>query len=236
MDDFLWIFNFTEEQRELALRRFRCSIESILGQKVTPCISNNSAYCIKDFLTEVIGRPYKYRWKPYTENYSRAHAINWGVKQLVETPHFYISDVDLVYQPHHIDVIEKMDGRVVFLNENSNVEFYSSNWKDYEGLPSDPINFAHGNGKICTDIFYKIRGYDEDLIGYGPEDDLFNKRYRELAPVEYSRDSRLSTKHIWHEPFQRLQVAKNHEIYDERLKNIKHYIVANNNKESWGEI
>lgn len=236
MNDFLWIFNFTEEQRELALRRFRCSMESIKDQRVTPCISNNSPYCIREFLADTIGRPFKYAWKPYEENYSRAHAINWGVKQLVDTPFFYISDIDLVYQHHHISIIEDIDKRTIFLNENCNVEFYSANWDDYKSLPCDPINFAHGNGKICTDIFYKIRGYDEDLIGYGPEDDLFNKRYREVAPIEYSRDVHLSTKHIWHEPFQRLQVEENHRIYDERLENIKEYIVANRDKEEWGEI
>ena len=43
--------------------------------------------------------------------------------------------------------------------------------------------FAHGCGIIPIDPMKKIGGYNEEMIGYGPEDDLFNKRLNFFSRV-----------------------------------------------------
>ena len=72
------------------------------------------------------------------------------------------------------------------LNEILNINYMNS-------------GFAHGCGLIPIDPLKKIGGYNEELIGYGPEDDLFNKRLSFFARVYYHIGSlRSSTFHIYH--------------------------------------
>ena len=52
---------------------------------------------------------------------------------------------------------------------------YSSSYAELNALRKARIGLAHGNGLIHLDSFNSIRGYNEEMIGYGPEDDLFNK-------------------------------------------------------------
>lgn len=59
--------------------------------------------------------------------------------------------------------------------------------------------FAHGCGLIPIKPLKEIGGYNEEMIGYGPEDDLFNRRLALNARTYYHRGTfRSSTFHICH--------------------------------------
>ena len=59
--------------------------------------------------------------------------------------------------------------------------------------------FAHGCGLIPIKPLKEIGGYNEEMIGYGPEDDLFNRRLALNARTYYHKGTfRSSTFHICH--------------------------------------
>jgi hypothetical protein len=109
----LYIFNFTKENFDLALKRFLCSLESIQNQNLEICVSNNSQECILSRIEQF--NISKYIHTPNSSNFSRAWSINYGVKQLIDSSYFYISDIDLIYSPLHF---ERMKNKVVQLGQD----------------------------------------------------------------------------------------------------------------------
>ena len=110
-------------------------------------------------------------------------------------------------------------------------------------LPRSKGGYAHGNGLIHTQTFFDIQGYDEEMIGYGPEDDLFNIRISKINRIIYDNLNDTASFHLWHPRFHMIQFEKNMEIW----RNRKHYynslidpnisdLKANLNKNKWGEI
>ena len=268
--DVLYIFNFEEADLPEALRRFRFSLESIARQNVRICISNNSEVCVRSEIEDLIPR-IAYVHKPYRGLFSRAHGINYGVRTLVESEYFIISDVDLVYRQNHIEnVRRKMSDaacpssplRLVFWNYNLEPR-YRPAWmnrrllrrfasqspreesSDYERLMALPSKggFAHGNGVIHLESFLRLRGYDEEMIGYGPEDDLFNTRIGRVNKIVYDDSTDTASIHLWHRRLRMIQHKKNMEIWRKRkacyntLPNPSwDDLTANKNSRTWGEI
>jgi hypothetical protein len=184
-----------------------------------------------------------------------------------------ISDVDLVYRYNHLAAVQrkiqaalrtaKQPLRMVFWNYNLQPR-YQPNWmnlrflrrfamksphlesSDYEQLAALPHNgggFAHGNGIIHLESFLRLRGYDEEMIGYGPEDDLFNTRIGKVNDIVYDKGDDTASIHLWHPRLRQIQLRKNMRIWQERkafydtLKDPSWSdVAANKNKSSWGEI
>lgn len=270
--DILYIFNFEPEHLEGALRRFRYSLESLASQGGRICVSNNSEVCIRSHIADLApGMAYVHR--PYRGPFSRAHGINFGVRTLVESEYFMISDVDLVYRPTHIaSVRNKMAWaaettsrplRMVFWNYNLQPKYRpqwmnrrflrrfaatsphveSSDYSLLAALPNNSGGFAHGNGIIHFDSFVRLRGYDEEMIGYGPEDDLFNTRIGKLNEIIYDDGDDTASIHLWHPRLRMIQPKKNMKIWQERKAYYNSLInptwddlMANKNKTIWGEI
>ena len=81
---------------------------------------------------------------------------------------------------------------------------------------------AHGCGLIPTESLKEIGGYNEELIGYGPEDDLFNKRLELNARVYYHKGSfRSSTFHIFHKNLNHQNKQKNWLYWKNIIKDIE---------------
>jgi len=73
------------------------------------------------------------------------------------------------------------------------------NLNEILGMEFAKKDYAHGCGLIPIDPLKKIGGYNEEIIGYGPEDDLFNQRIKFFSRVYYHKGNlRSSTFHIFH--------------------------------------
>jgi predicted glycosyltransferase involved in capsule biosynthesis len=117
---------------------------------------------------------------------------------------------------------------------------------DYIVLDRMRINnsgYAHGPGVIHTPTFFEIRGYDEELIGHGPEDDMFNTRIGKVNRLVYDNLPDTATFHLWHPMLQQIQVEQNMQIWYERkiyLDSLENATVedvrANKNKADWGVV
>ena len=269
--DILYIFNYEAQHLPDALGRLRYSIKSIAGQGARICVSNNSESCIRSAIHDLTD-DLAYVYQPNHGPFSRAHGINFAVRSLVKSKYFMISDVDLIYRPTHLMAVQaKLERaknksncpvRMVFWNYNL-LPIYQPAWmnmrvihrfakksprmesSDYGVLSSLPKRggFAHGNGIIHLESFIRLRGYDEEMIGYGPEDDLFNTRIAKVNDVIYDDGDDTTTIHLWHPNLRRIQVNKNMKIWKERkvfYENLQgsdwDAVMANKDKTSWGEI
>lgn len=278
--DILYVFNFSNIDINNAILRLRCSLKSIVMQNVQICISNNSETCILDAISD-IDPNIKYIHTFCNKPFSRALGINYGVKKLVTTEYFIISDIDLVYSKDHIqrlfikfEFLKRPNELIRFVTYNYNLQpiiqtsfigkllnkipiinkyasiftkesphLYSHEYEVLDQIPKSNGGYAHGNGLIHKDSFYKIKGYDEEMIGYGPEDDLFNTRISKINRIIYDNLNDTSTFHLWHPRFQMIQFEKNMEIWKQKKSYINSLlnptiedIIANKNKKDWGSI
>ncbi len=91
----------------------------------------------------------------------------------------------------------------------------------------------------------RIHGYDEQMIGYGPEDDLFNCRISRINSLLFLPDRRLATYHLWHprNEYEEHQFSRNMEhwlqekiaIWGAPTGEIE-AIVANRGRPEWGNF
>lgn len=270
--DILYIFNFESQHMESALARFRHSLASVAEQGARICVSNNSEDCILSRINDIV-RDLAYVHRPYRGQFSRAHGINFGVRSLVSSEYFMVSDVDLIYRHDHLAAVQrkiqaalltaKRPLRMVFWNYNLQPRYQpawmnmrimrrfaatsphmeSSDYKALSMLPHNGGGFAHGNGIIHLESFTRLRGYDEEMIGYGPEDDLFNTRIGKVNDVVYDNDDDTASIHLWHPRLRVIQLKKNMRIWQERkafyetLKNPDwNDVMANKSNSYWGRI
>jgi len=261
MVDIVYTFQYNSANIDKALKRVKCSIESLKGQAVRIIFLNASEIDISDRIKEL---PVEYYHKPYGEvGMNKCKLINHAVKYLVKSSYVFLSDIDLIYPNNYI---EEMTKATLFFKKKFNIEvrivpnvlslldeYYCS---DYGFIVSLRIpcteGIAPGNGIIHTDTFKSIRGFDEDLQGYGPEDAMFNMRIGRVN--KYIEVRNIKTFHLKHEAganrekqdkINRIKCQKKLErIQDYSLtpqqgkkpitKETFHLLKANN--ENWGEL
>lgn len=277
--DFLYIFNYEHPFLNDAIDRLRCSIKSILDQKVNICLANYSQNCIFDQINEFT-KDIRYLHIKYNGPFSKSLFINHAVKKLIKSNYFILSDIDLIYSREHISrlvhklsylkdnnievryvnynynlapnfkntiskVIYKFPFRNYFIDEDSFLvpHKYTHEYQVLDRMKKLNGGFAHGPGLIHTETFHLINGYDEEMIGHGPEDDLFNTRIGKVNKLIYDNSNDISTFHLWHPKLQRIQVEKNlnlwieKKIYLDSLINPTYDDVkANMFKNQWGVI
>lgn len=205
----LYPFHFDGVRRKSAIKRLRTSIASIISQSVTVCVSNTSKKCIWNDIKDL--GPIRYIHKHSHLQYCKGLTINFGVKQLVGTAYFLLSDIDLVYHPQYVNTMFKYlnpcPKRVVPHNYNlQNRSFYSSNYGDYNKLIQNQVKdpyrtfygIAPGNGLVHTQTFYLIHGFNEKLIGYNIEDAEFNERCVYINNYIEDAHPHLRTVHLLH--------------------------------------
>lgn len=243
MIDFLYVFNFSINKLAKAIERLNCSIKSIykFNKDFRILILDASEKNNKHFLEEKENIIYIH--KPFKGYFNKCVLINHLVKNYVQTEYFIFSDIDLIYPPGYIEKMKKKIKkdivRIIPYNHNVFEDKYTSIYnyiKHYD--KNEKGGFAHGNGLIHTESFIKIQGYDEEFIGYAPEDDMFNQRIGKINKLIYDRD--IVTYHLFHEAADRKYHSKMMHIYFKKLEELNNKkqieledIIGNKNKE-WG--
>jgi hypothetical protein len=203
----LYILKYPEQMLRAAAERLVCSMQSLESQPVRIIIVNYSRGHLPDRIRYRTGIQYCHH--PIDADFSRAKAINFAVKRYITADYFAVSDIDLVYDRSHFISIREMlasrheDRPLRIINYNFNIiprhpMFYTANRLLLRLLRKSSGGYAHGNGIIHLPSFKAIQGYDEELIGYGPEDDLFNCRIGRINELKFLPDDKLTTYHLWH--------------------------------------
>ena len=239
MHDFFYPFDYTDQLLPLAVKRLNCSIGSVINQGVNVIVCNTSTQCIKDQICFHV----TYIHVPRVGRFNKPITINIGVKRAVTSPYFFISDVDLSYPSDYVqrslaytnvDTPVRVIPHVIGMDQQcygSYDELLALGGKTESGL-------AHGNGLIHTQSFMDVRGYNETMFGYGPEDDEFNKRLSFYGNAIID-NSNITTIHIWHP--RGTDPGSTHDLETFKQNQLTfHNIVTNRivvvNGERWGEI
>jgi hypothetical protein len=119
-----------------------------------------------------------------SEIFSRAQSINLGLK------HFFDRgfDVVIVNDADTISNINSLNDAVNLANDVGEIvmpynvynTFNEDNTKSYPHKPSDSIDRLHpcsGSMAIPVKVYNEIGGFDENFIGWGPEDQEYQYRY-----------------------------------------------------------
>ncbi len=232
MTDVIYVFKYDNEKYKNARKRLLCSIDSLKDQHVNIIIINNS----QQKLNLNIDVPLTCIHKPCNGLLNKARSINFGVKNYVKTDYFLMSDVDIVYSKHHIKEILKYilnDSPVRITHYHCELleEYYSSDFEKLLDIPHKEKFHAPGLGLIHRTSFMKIHGYNEEFLGYSPEDQCFNERIW-MINKDIRMDTDLYTFHLWHDI-----LGRQHE---HKQNNLKIWPILNKvliaNKKSWGEL
>ncbi|MGA2436164.1 MAG: galactosyltransferase-related protein [Bryobacteraceae bacterium] len=233
-----YVFAFSEDKIPQAIKRFNCSLQSIVNQTDSIYILNASKQDISSdlFYDDKIN----YIHKPHPGYFNKSVLINFLIKNYINTNYFIFSDVDLVYDTNYVkkitSYIKGEPVRVLPRNLTMSFEYYSSKYDELLKRVNDslqhPTGESRGNGLFHTESFLSIRGFNENFLGYGPEDLEFNERISKIN--EYIFDNTIKHIHLFHPPINREYVKQNDDLYNESKKLIeKNNIIRNN--ENWGE-
>jgi hypothetical protein len=249
MIDVVYTFRFPDNRIEKAIKRATCSIHSMSKQigENTPrilflnCSKIDIKYAFKDY-------PVNYYHLPIDECYpmNKSKMINYMVKTHVRTLYFFLSDIDMVYPTNYIQrMLEEAykakqkynkEVRVIPFVSCLQKEFYTGDFDDlaYQIIPTANNGMAPGNGLISTLTFKHIRGFDEEFVGWGHEDTLFNDRISELNQRVFAEN--IKTLHLFHTHGKKKEEegSRNEKLWLSKLKNIKENIIGNN--VTWGNI
>jgi hypothetical protein len=188
-------------------QRLKCSVDSILNntdKDSTICIADTSVDSLEDKLKEILGIQFKYIHKPNYGIYNKSYNINVGVKNLITSEKFIMSDVDVVYQKDHIARSKLMPyDLIVSVVHRIKPGIVSSDFYELirHGILSTEL--IGGNCYCSKKLFYSLNGFDEQYVGYGAEDDDFYLRAMRKTKVYYAKtqgfDKSFTIAHLWHE-------------------------------------
>jgi glycosyltransferase involved in cell wall biosynthesis len=236
--DIIYTFQYNSTYFKSAVIRLLNSINSLRGQDVNFIIINGSDDCIYDIIKN-LGIKIKYSHIK-TKFGSKCALINYGTKKYVTKEYFLISDIDLIYPKNFVDkiisiknkeVVSNIPVRIIFYNRNLIEEYFSHDYDSYKNKHMNSLDIAPGNGLIHIESFLKIRGFDEEMLGYGPEDGIFNLRISKIN--KYIETKEIFTYHQKHDRTNNIQVELNSSILYikknsiENSKNICEDIKAN---------
>jgi len=208
MIDVVYIFQFENKNIEKAIKRARCSIQSLKGQDARIVFLN---YSKKDCLHRFKDLDVDYHHIPFTQTkpWNKSILINYGVKNYVQSLYFFLSDIDIVYPPNYIkDMLSigltamqknKNHVRVVPMVAWLQEEHYSSNYEELKNIKKDILNPdipGLGIGLFNTASFKMITGFNESWQGWGHEDVIYNSRVSKINTFVVA--SNVLTYHLYH--------------------------------------
>lgn len=140
------------------------------------------------------------RPRRHTDNYMRGYVLNVAIRA-VETPYVLIGDADFLYPSVFFDSFSHSSNAVLrcyvgrLTPDSSALVRQGKCWEslfcDYQGtdLGGEPRVFGQifGGHNPCiypTRLLHQLRGYDEQILGWGGEDDDLSFRTRRTGVAE----------------------------------------------------
>ena len=219
--------------------RFNMSINSV-NKQIAPlhiCVADLSNQSVRSQIHLPPNATYIH--KPHPRGlYNRSLNINFGFKQMIKTEYFFICDIDLYLQPDLSEIcLSKINSDKPVFVEGYQRYVRGKYVDDYQSMISRPSYRGYMGGiYLCNySIFEEMHGFNEDMRGWGGEDDEFRHRMIMNEQVNYMFVDELHSVHMYHKhrELNNIQATK-------RNRNIAattihaNQIVVNPNK--WGEI
>jgi hypothetical protein len=197
---------FTYRNREL--ERVKIAMDSLVAQSdrnftvlfidYGSCLLHSKA--LQELLRDYSFVTYFYSYH-IDQPWSRAKAVNIGI-QLVKTPYVFVSDIDMIFKPNFIEIVQQLKDpkvsvyfKVGFLNQSESKK--SKPFDDYK------ISFSSKPGAQGLSLFpvaalKKVRGFDEFLHFWGAEDEDVHNRLLKAGYQVTFYDKEILMLHRWH--------------------------------------
>ncbi len=178
--------------------------------------------------------------------WSRAKAVNIGIR-LVNTPYVFISDIDMIFKPNFIDVIQKAKDPMVsvyfkvgFLNRSESKK--SQPFDNYKISFSSQLG-AQGLSLFPIEALKKVRGFDEFLHFWGAEDEDIHNRLLKAGYQVTFYEKEILLLHRWHPTYRNLEsdaITKDLQVHSIPKLNQEYFAYMRDKKaiatngENWG--
>jgi predicted glycosyltransferase involved in capsule biosynthesis len=143
--------------------------------------------------------------EPLGEKFERARLNNVGIRNAT-TPYIMTTDVDMFYGPKFVEQITRnlasdvfIESRTMYWKGNHTKRIYNGELDPFNDLKSckngriKKRTTAGGSQTAHIDQWTKVRGFDEEFIGWGSEDfDLLTRMLRSGVKVKWVGESRES--------------------------------------------
>jgi len=151
--------------------------------------------------------------------WSRAKAVNIGI-QLVTTPYVFVSDIDMIFKPNFIEIVQQLKDPMVsvyfkvgFLNQIESKK--NQPFEDYKiSFSSKPG--AQGLSLFPVEALKKVRGFDEFLHFWGAEDEDVHSRLLQVGYEVNFYEKEILLLHRWHPTYRNSEsdvVTKNLQLH-----------------------
>lgn len=250
MIDILYTIHALKKDEKF-FKRFECSVKSFRQGSYKDfriCVVDTSPSPVKEIISKFLPENFGYIYK-YKEEFHKAWSINVGVKHLVKTPIFQLSDVDIIFGPYHLStVMDKMIKRNMILISYTchklASEFYSYYIPDLKDRECESVGCSPGIPTLNLKHFLSIKGMDEDFDFYGYEDVDFQKRL-EFSVIDgrgiFNYQKNIHVYHLYHPESAWLEPKNKVKNHHKFLNNRDKYqednsLIYDINPNGWGEL
>lgn len=181
--------------------------------------------------------------------WNKSKAINYALKNKVNTPYFFIADIDMIFHSTFVNhVLETTKKHDFFYYQVAYLKQYlvnTSNFFDTQNFIKKSNTDATGMTVFKTEIMKQIQGFDEFFHFWGAEDTDVHNRIKNLGHDVFFYDKNILMVHQWHPSYMRLESKQL--VQSLQLTNViqmNHLHLKNNlvnkvtkvNTEDWGVI
>ena len=156
--------------------------------------------------------------EPLGEKFERAKLNNVGVRN-ANTPYIMTTDVDMFFAKDFVKVLLNhvapnvfIESRTMYWKPNMTKQIYKGRVDPFNNIEECKIGRIKkrttAGGCQCAHIdqWEKVRGFDEDFVGWGSEDyDLYTRMQRSKAKVKWLGETRESI-NLFHQHHEKLDI------------------------------
>ncbi|UYW00512.1 glycosyltransferase family 2 protein [Flavobacterium agricola] len=207
------------------------------GSDIPLNISNNNQ--LQYFYLEVKNQPF-----------NKSKAINYVIKNIVDTKFIFIADVDMIFAPNFIDKCYELS--LEYQAFYFQVAYLKPKISDCKNI-FNPINFSNLSNESATGMMFfktkdivRLGGYDEFMHFYGAEDtDVFLRLKKIGINAYFYNENNVLMAHQWHKKFiesytkkisQHLQLSEVWRLNQIKKNNNRDCDIINVNGDNWGNI
>lgn len=204
---------FTYRNREL--ERVKIAMDSLVAQSdsnftvlfIDYGSSLSHSEAVQELLVNYSFVTYFYSYH-IDQPWSRAKAVNIGI-QLVNTPYVFVSDIDMIFKPSFIEIVQKLKEPMVSVYFKVGFLSQSESKKD-KPFQEYKIRFssqpgAQGLSLFSVDALKKVRGFDEFLHFWGAEDEDVHHRLLQAGYQVTFYENEILLLHRWHPTYRNLE-------------------------------
>ena len=182
------------------------------------------------------------------EEFERARLNNVGIRNST-TEYVMTTDVDMLFGPGFVnDVISILDkrsfveSRTLYLRDSIAKDIWEGNVDPFSDIDSCKIGRikkrTSAGGCQCTHIdnWNRLRGFNEDMVGWGSEDVELLKRANNMGlRIKWIGEER-ETINLFHQPHKKISIKKDLEAQEKNKKIYRSSRQSQVNINGWGGI